>query len=133
LKDFFQIVCCAAAWLALPAGSASAASAGEVSGALMQGAECMAALLRTAPGVMDVRISVPAGSGTAYPVIQYSYADRFGGRRFTEVSLFELTGAQDSFVFDWEDVDGDPAAQKLLTAWKSKCHVDGGYITSVPG
>lgn len=93
----------------------------------------MANLLRATPGVRDVQISVTPGSGMAYPVIQYAYADRFGDRRFTELSLFEFTGAQDSFVFDWEDVDGDPVAQKLLTVWKSRCHADGGYITSHPG
>ena len=99
----------------------------------MQGAECMATILRVTPGVTGVQIDVQAESGKAYPIVQYLYADRFGGRRFTEVSLFEFTGAQDAFIFDWEDIEGDLVAQKLLAAWKSKCHADGGYITSVPG
>jgi hypothetical protein len=102
------------AWVGLTAGVALSASVVEVSPPLMEAAECMATVLRAAPGVRTVEINVSAEGGAAYPVLAYDYLDRFGGRRFTEVRLFEISGAQAPFVFDWADVEGDPVAQRVL-------------------
>ncbi len=115
------------------AGGAAPAKPADVSPALMEAAECMVNLLRVTPGVSDVEIMVMEGNGNPFPVLQYRYLDRFGGRRYTEVSLFAIQGAQQPFVFDWADVDGDPAAQKVIPLWERRCHAAGGYITSVPG
>ena len=118
---------------ALPAGGRAAPAASpEVPAPLKEAAECMAIILRVAPGVMAVEIQVMEGNGKPFPVLQYRYLDRFGGRRYTEVSLFAIEGAQEPFVFDWADVDGDPAAAKALPLWQRRCHAAGGYITSVP-
>src|ERR1700704_1322512 len=81
----------------LPASVATSAapspspSARDVPPSLMQGAQCMAEIVRTVPGVSDVQVTVsPAGSGGAYPVLEFRSVDASGRRRFTELSLFEI-------------------------------------------
>ena len=94
----------------------------------------MAAVVRAVPGVTDVQVTVsPAASGGAYPVLEFRSVDAFGRRRFTEVSLFEISGANDAFVFDRSDIQNDPVAGRLLPEWKAKCQAGVGVITSEPG
>jgi hypothetical protein len=109
-------------------------SARDVPASLMQGAQCMAAIVRAVPGVADVQVTVaPGGSGSAYPVLEFRSVDAFGRRRFTEISLFEISGANDAFVFDRSDIENDPVANRLLPLWKAKCQAGVGVITSEPG
>ena len=118
---------------ALPAENPSSPGARDVPPLLMQSAQCMAAVVRTVPGVADVQVTVmQAGSG-AYPVLEFRSVDAFGRRRFTEVSLFEISGANDAFVFDRSDIANDPVANRLLPEWKTKCQAGVGVITSEPG
>jgi hypothetical protein len=109
-------------------------SARDVPPSLMQGAQCMAEVVRTVPGVSDVQVTVsPVGSGGAYPVLEFRSLDASGRRRFTELSLFEISGANDAFVFDRSDIENDPVANRLLPEWKRKCQAGVGVITSEPG
>jgi hypothetical protein len=124
----------------LPASVAKSAapspspSARDVPRSLMQGAQCMADIVRMVPGVSDVQVTVsPAGSGGAYPVLEFRSVDASGRRRFTELSLFEISGANDAFVFDRSDIENDPVANRLLPEWKRKCQAGVGVITSEPG
>ena len=106
----------------------------DVPPSLMQSAECMATVVRAVPGVTDVQVTVSsAGSGNAYPVLEFRSVDAFGRRRFTEVSLFEISGANDAYVFDRSDIENDPVANKLLPEWKRKCQAGVGVISSEPG
>ena len=84
------------------------------------------------PGVTDVQINVSAGTGGAYPVLAYRFADASGRRRFTEVSLFEIEGVDPPYVFDRADIQGDLVAERLLPVWKARCRAGFGYITSLP-
>ena len=119
---------------ALPAEGASPPGSRDVSASLMQGAQCMAEVVRTVPGVSDVQVIVsPAGSGGAYPVLEFRSVDASGRRRFTELSLFEISGANDAFVFDRSDIENDPVANRLLPEWRRKCQAGVGVITSEPG
>ncbi|HEY4264167.1 MAG TPA: hypothetical protein VGM72_02535 [Micropepsaceae bacterium] len=129
---FDKFVYSAAIGLLAAMGPARAAANDEVPTALMSAAECMVRTLKAMPGVTEVQIRVSAGQGGAYPVLQYRFADAFGGRRFTEVSLFEIVGAADPFVFDKADIDEDVVAERLLPVWKARCHSGFGYITSQP-
>ena len=96
---------------ALSAAVPSSASVRDVPPSLMQGAECMAAVVRAVPGVTDVQVNASsAGSGGAYPILEFRSVDAFGRRRFTEISLFEISGANDAYVFDKAD------ARTVLTA-----------------
>jgi hypothetical protein len=80
-----------------------------------------------------VQINPTAGTGGAYPVLAYRFADEAGRRRFTEVSLFAISGVDDTpFVFDRADIDEDVVAERLLPVWKARCRAGFGYITSVP-
>ncbi|HXJ00325.1 MAG TPA: hypothetical protein VNH44_03830 [Micropepsaceae bacterium] len=127
--------CCGmAAWLLGSTGVASAAAAGaDVPAPLMSAAECMARVLRAVPGVSAVEIETMTGKGGAYPVLSYRSADEAGRRRFTELSLFEISGIDDApYVFDQADIEDDPVAERLLPIWKARCHAGLGYITSVP-
>ena len=120
--------------VALTVEADSSPSARDVPPSLMQSAQCMAAVVRAVPGVTDVQVTVsPAGSGSAYPVLEFRSVDAFGRRRFTELSLFEISGANDAFVFDRSDIANDPVANKLLPEWKAKCQAGVGVITSEPG
>jgi hypothetical protein len=122
----------ATAWLLMLTGAASSAS-GEVPPSLMSAAECMARILRATPGVTDVQINVPEGNGDAYPILSYRFGDASGRRRFTELSLFEISGIDDApYVFDRADIEGDPLAERLLPVWKARCRAGYGYITSYP-
>ena len=119
---------------ALSAAIPSSPTVRDVSPSLMQGAECMAAVVRAVPGVSDVQVSVlPGGSAGAYPVLEFRSVDAFGRRRFTEISLFEISGANDAYVFDKADIENDPVATKLLPEWKRRCQAGIGVITSEPG
>src|SRR5215470_15136282 len=96
-------------WGAAWAGAAAAAPQGEASAAvppaLLSAAECMARTLRAMPGVMGVEITATPAQSGAYPVLAYGFADASGRRRFTEISLFEITGISDApYVFDRADV-----------------------------
>ena len=123
----------AAAWLGVSIAPAAAA-AKDVPQPLMGAAECMVRILSGTTGVSDAHVDVPETSGTAYPVISYRFADASGRRRFTELSLFEISGIGDApFVFDRADIEGDPVAERLLATWKNRCHAGYGYITSNPG
>ena len=124
-----QILLTAALLAALP----SSPSVRDVPPSLMQAAECMAAVVRAAPGVMDVQISVAGEKTGAYPVLEFRSVDPFGRRRFTEISLFEISGANDAYVFDRADIEGDPVANRMLPDWRRKCQVGPGVITSEPG
>ena len=116
------------------AEAASSASARNVPPSLMQSAECMATVVRAVPGVTDVQVTVSSpGNGGAYPVLEFRSVDEFGRRRFTELSLFEITGANDAYVFDRSDIENDPVANKVLPEWKSRCRAGVGVITSEPG
>jgi hypothetical protein len=130
LVGFGQIFLTAALSAAVP----SSPSVRDVPPSLMQGAECMAAVVRAVPGVTDVQVNVSsAGSGGAYPVLEFRSVDAFGRRRFTELSLFEISGANDAFVFDRADIENDPVANRLLPEWKRRCQAGPGVITSEPG
>jgi hypothetical protein len=119
---------------ALSAAIPSSPSVRDIPPSLMQGAECMAAVVRAAPGVADVQVNVSsAGSGGAYPVLEFRSVDAFGRRRFTEISLFEIAGANDAYVFDRADIENDPVANRMLPDWKRKCQAGPGVITSEPG
>ena len=119
---------------ALPADAASSPSVRDVPPSLMQSAQCMATVVRAVPGVTDVQVTVsPAGNGGAYPVLEFRSVDQFGRRRFTELSLFEISGANDAYVFDRSDIENDPVANRLLPEWKRKCQAGVGVITSEPG
>jgi hypothetical protein len=119
---------------AVPVEAASSPSVRDVPPSLMQSAQCMAAVVRAVPGVTDVQITVsPAGSGGAYPVLEFRSVDASGRRRFTEISLFEISGANDAYVFDRSDIENDPVASRLLPKWKAKCQAGVGVITSEPG
>ena len=121
------------AWLAMPAGAAPSAASAEVPAPLMAAAECMARVLRAMPGVTDIEIDAMPGKGGAYPVLTYSSGDASGRRRFTELSLFEISGIDDApYVFDRADILDDPVAERVLPIWKSRCRAGFGYITSVP-
>jgi hypothetical protein len=123
-------------WLTpvMPVEAASSASARDVPPSLMQSAECMATVVRAVPGVTDVQVTVsPAASGGAYPVLEFRSVDASGRRRFTELSLFEITGANDAYVFDRSDIENDPVANRLLPEWKRKCQAGVGVISSEPG
>ena len=93
----------------------------------------MAEVVRTVPGVSDVQVTVAPAENGAYPVLEFRSVDAFGRRRFTEVSLFEISGANDAFVFDRSDIENDPVASRLLPEWKRKCQAGVGVITSEPG
>ena len=83
----------------------SSPTARDVPAPLMQAAECMASVVRMVPGVSDVQVSVsPGESAGAYPVLEFRSVDAFGRRRFTELSLFEISGANDAYVFDKADI-----------------------------
>ena len=126
------LVCWVAAWLSVLTGAASSAS-GEVPPPLTSAAECMAKILRATSGVTDVQIDVPEGNGEAYPILSYRFGDASGRRRFTELSLFEISGIDDApYVFDRADIEGDPVAERLLSVWKTRCRAGYGYITSHP-
>jgi hypothetical protein len=119
------------------AGSAAAAPQGETSPSvppsLMSAAECMARIVRSMPGVTGGEITAAPTQSGAYPVLAYAFADASGRRRFTEISLFEITGISDApYVFDQADVQNDPVAERLLPVWKGQCRAGPGYITSVP-
>jgi len=129
-----RVLYCVAAWVALSAAAPESASVREVPPRLMEAAECMATVLNAMPGVTDIHIEVRAGNGDAYPVLAYSSRDGFGSRRFTELSLFEISGIEDApYVFDIADIEGDAVANRILPVWKSRCRAGVGYITSVPG
>jgi hypothetical protein len=64
---------------------------------------------------------------------EFRSVDQFGRRRFTELSLFEISGANDAYVFDRSDIENDPVANRLLPEWKRKCQAGVGVITSEPG
>jgi len=124
-------------WSAVGASGAAAAPQGEISRsvppALMSAAECMARTLRGMPGVTGVEITAATAQSSAYPVLAYAFGDASGRRRFTEISLFEITGISDApYVFDRADVQNDPVAERLLPVWKTRCRAGLGYITSVP-
>jgi hypothetical protein len=120
---------CAGAATAAPQASGSA----SVPPSLMSAAECMARTLRSMPGVTGVEITPMPTEGSAYPVLAYAFGDASGRRRFTEISLFEITGIDDApYVFDRADVQNDPVAERLLPVWKAQCRAGLGYITSVP-
>jgi hypothetical protein len=122
------------ATVATSAAPSPSPSARDVPPSLMQGAQCMAEIVRRVPGVSDVQVTVsPAGSGGAYPVLEFRSVDASGRRRFTELSLFEISGANDAFVFDRSDIENDPVANRLLPEWKRKCQAGVGVITSEPG
>src|SRR6266853_2929118 len=128
------VSCLVPASLAQAAAPSSSPSARDVPPALMQGARCMAEVVRTVPGVSDVQVTVsPAETGPAYPVLEFRSVDASGRRRFTELSLFEISGANDAFVFDASDIENDPVASRLLPEWKRKCQAGVGVITSEPG
>jgi hypothetical protein len=114
------------------AGPASSGSDDDVPMPLMSAAECMVRTLKTVPGVSDVQINVMPAKGSAYPVLTYRFADAAGRRRFTELSLFEITGADEPYVFDRADIQDDLVAERLLPIWKTRCHTGFGYITSLP-
>ena len=118
---------------ALSADSQRPASAVQVPAPLMQAAECMASVVRALPGVTDVEINVSAGNGGAYPVLEFRSVDAAGRRRFTELMLFEISGANDAFVFDRADIENDPVANRVLPEWTRRCHAGVGVITSEPG
>jgi len=124
-------------WGAVGASAAVAAPRGElptsVPPALMSAAECMARTLRGMPGVTGVEVTATPAESGAYPVLAYAFGDASGRRRFTEISLFEITGISDApYVFDRADVQNDPVAERLLPVWKSQCRAGLGYITSAP-
>jgi len=119
--------------VALPAGIESSPSVRDVPHSLMQAAECMAGVARAVPGVTDVQITVSTGSGGAYPVLEFRSLDAFGRRRFTELSLFEISGANDAYVFDKADIEGDPVANRLVPEWRRRCQAGPGVISSEPG
>jgi hypothetical protein len=121
----------AVAWLLMPMGTAVSAGE-EVPAPLMSAAECMARVLRAVPGVTDVQINPSTGTGGAYPVLAYRSSDAAGRRRYTELSLFEISGIDAPYVFDRADIEGDPVAERLLPVWKARCRADFGYITSYP-
>ena len=118
---------------ALSAAAPSSPSIRDVPTSLMQGAECMAAVARTVPGVMDVQIMIAGERTGAYPVLEFRSVDAFGRRRFTEISLFEISGALDAYVFDKADIEDDPVANRMLPDWKRRCQAGPGVITSEPG
>jgi hypothetical protein len=119
--------------VALAAGVAAPPVVRDVPPPLMQGAECMAAVARAVPGVTDVQISVSGERGGAYPVLEFRSIDAFGRRRFTELSLFEISGANDAYVFDKADIEGDPVANRLVPEWRRRCQAGPGVISSEPG
>src|SRR5450432_1928617 len=126
------LACWVGASLSLLTGSASSAS-GDVPAPLMSAAQCMARILSATSGVTDVQIDVPEGKGEAYPILSYRFGDASGRRRFTELSLFEISGIDDApYVFDRADIEGDPLAERLLPVWKARCGAGYGYITSYP-
>ena len=119
---------------ALSAAIPSSPSIRDVPLTLMQAAECMAAVVRAVPGVTDVQVNVSsAGSGGAYPVLEFRSVDALGRRRFAEISLFEISGANDAYVFDKDDIENDPVANRVLPEWKRRCQAGVGVITSEPG
>src|SRR5882672_4890079 len=60
------------------AATESPPSGRDVPTPLMQGAQCMAAVVRAVPGVTDVQVTVsPAASGGAYPVLEFRSVDAF--------------------------------------------------------
>ncbi|HEV7819697.1 MAG TPA: hypothetical protein VGO84_00860, partial [Burkholderiales bacterium] len=121
------------AWLLLAAGAASAAGENGVPAPLMSAAECMARVVRAMPGVSEVEITVSQAQAGAYPVLAYKFAEPSGLRRYTELSLFEISGIEDApYVFDRDDIQDDPLAERLLPIWKARCRASFGYITSVP-
>src|SRR5258706_6378181 len=119
--------------LAESAAIESSPSVRDVPPSLMQAAQCMAAIVRVVPGVTDVQITVSGEKGGAYPVLEFRSADAFGRRRFTELSLFEIAGANDPYVFDKADIEGDPVANRMLPEWRRRCQAGVGVITSEPG
>jgi hypothetical protein len=122
-----------AAWLLASAAPAFPA-AKEVPQPLMGAAQCMVRILSGTSGVSDAHVDVPESNGAAYPVVSYRFADAEGRRRFTELSLFEISGIEGApYVFDRSDIEGDPVAERLLATWKTRCHAGYGYITSNPG
>ena len=120
--------------VARSAAPSSSPSARDVPPALMQSVQCMAEVVRAVPEVSDVQVTVsPAESGRAYPVLEFRSVDASGRRRFTELSLFEISGANDAYVFDKADIEDDPVANRMLADWKRKCQAGAGVITSEPG
>ena len=118
---------------ALSVAAPSAPSVRDVPPSLMQAAECMAGIARAAPGVMDVQINVSGEIGGAYPILEFRSVDAFGRRRFSELMLFEISGANDAFVFDRADIEGDAIAYGLLPEWRRRCQAGPGVLTSEPG
>jgi hypothetical protein len=95
----------------------------------MQGAECMAGVLRNAPGATDIRIKTSAVRGLTYPVIEYSSLDERGRRHLTDIELFEVSGLEDEkYVFDLSNKENDPIAPNLLAEWEIKCHSGVGDV-----
>jgi hypothetical protein len=112
---------------------ATAPNGAEVHASLRAAAECMESALRGMPGVSNLEISVSTENGPPVPVIAYNFADSSGRRRYTELTLFEIPGAQEPFIFDIGDIRADPVAERLVPVWKARCHATYGYITSRPG
>lgn len=119
-------------WAAAWTGAGAAAPQTDVPPALMSAAECMARTLRSMPGVTNVEVTPSPTPSGAYPVLAYSFADASGRRRFTELSLFQIEGADTPFVFDRADVQDDLVAGRLLPVWRAQCRASLGYITSAP-
>jgi hypothetical protein len=101
--------------------------------ALLEAASCMARVLDSIPEATRIGLRLSEGSGTPYPIVEYSVADEQGRRRFAEIRLFEIPGALTRFVFDRADIAGDPVALRALPLWTRRCEVSAGYITSYPG
>lgn len=99
---------------------------------LRAAAQCMQSVLKSMPGVSNVEVSTSTDNGPPVPVLAYGFADNSGRRRYTEVTLFEIPGAQEPFIFDIGDIRADPVAERLIPVWKARCHATYGYITSRP-
>jgi hypothetical protein len=113
---------------------AECASAPAVPLSLMQGAECIAGVLRTAPGATDIHIKVSADRRLAYPVIEYNSIDPRGYRQATDIRLFEVSGLEgEKYLFDSPGAEGDPIASNLLAEFETKCKAGVGSFHNDPG
>ena len=133
MTPVFGVLTAGVLLLVVQAEAGAAPDAADVHPPLRAAAECMQGVLKSMPGVSNVEVSVSIENGPPVPVLAYSFADNSGRRRYTELTLFEIPGAQEPFIFDIGDIRSDPVAERLIPVWKARCHATYGYITSRPG
>ena len=97
-----------------------------VSPMLMQGAACMADVLRGVSGASEVHIRTERARGSSAPVLEYSFTDNDGQNRLNRIMIYGVSGLGDErYIFDLA-VPNDAVAQSAFAVWEIKCHAGAG-------